>query len=158
MVIDVLGSPDEYERQLIKERTALKCQSSRANGTKFGRPKSVNDSQHIATAGRMNADGHTAKNITRFLGVSRATRSRSRFHAMGPDREWILGLDAAVIVGVELHEVDVAAPPRSTLGRTDAYRQWCVLGGTAGRFSEGEEVAGFGPGRRLRITVGSSWA
>jgi len=28
--------------------------------------------------------------------------------------------------------------------RTEYGRQWCVLGGTAGRSSEGEEVAGFG--------------
>ncbi len=76
MMIGVLGSLAEYERELIKERTALKRASSRANGTKFGRPKSVNDSQHIATARRMKADGHTAKDIARFLGVSRATLYR----------------------------------------------------------------------------------
>jgi DNA invertase Pin-like site-specific DNA recombinase len=73
MMIGVLGSLAEYERELIKERTALKRQASRANGTKFGRPKSVNDSQHIATAIRMKADGHTARDIAKFLGVSRAT-------------------------------------------------------------------------------------
>ena len=38
MMIGVLGSLAEYERELIKERTALKRASSRANGTKFGRP------------------------------------------------------------------------------------------------------------------------
>jgi hypothetical protein len=31
----------EYERELVKERTALKRASSRANGTKFGRPARV---------------------------------------------------------------------------------------------------------------------
>ncbi len=76
MMIGVLGSLAEYERELVKERTALKRQASQANGTKFGRPKSVNDSQHIATARRMKADGHTAKDIARFLGVSRATLYR----------------------------------------------------------------------------------
>jgi DNA invertase Pin-like site-specific DNA recombinase len=76
MMIGVLGSLAEYERELIKERTALKRQASRANGTKFGRPKSVNDSQHIATAIRMKADGHTARDIAKFLGVSRATLYR----------------------------------------------------------------------------------
>lgn len=39
MMIGVLGSMAEYERELIKERTALKRASSRANGTKFGRPR-----------------------------------------------------------------------------------------------------------------------
>jgi DNA invertase Pin-like site-specific DNA recombinase len=76
MMIGVLGSLAEYERELTKERTALKRATSRANGTKFGRPRKVDDSVHIATAKRMKADGHTAKDIARFLGVSRATLYR----------------------------------------------------------------------------------
>ena len=36
MMIGVLGSLAEYERELIKERSALKRQMSRSNGTKFG--------------------------------------------------------------------------------------------------------------------------
>src|SRR6202171_4158017 len=48
MMIGVLGSLAEYERELTKERTALKRASSRANGTKFGRPRQVFDSHHIA--------------------------------------------------------------------------------------------------------------
>jgi DNA invertase Pin-like site-specific DNA recombinase len=39
MMTGVLGSPAEYERELIKERTALKRSASRANGTRFGRPQ-----------------------------------------------------------------------------------------------------------------------
>jgi hypothetical protein len=46
---------------------------SRANGTKFGRPRKIDDSEHIVTAKRMKADGHTGKNIAKYLGVSRAT-------------------------------------------------------------------------------------
>ena len=48
----------------------------RANGTKFGRPRKVDDSEHIATAKRMKADGHTGKDIAKYLGVSRATLYR----------------------------------------------------------------------------------
>ena len=66
----------EYERELIRERTALKRASSRANGTKFGRPRKVDDSEHITTAKRMKADGHTGKDIAKYLGVSRATLYR----------------------------------------------------------------------------------
>ena len=73
MMIGVLGSLAEYERELIKERTALKRATSRANGTRFGQPRKVANAEHIATARRTKTDGHTAKGIARFLGVSRAT-------------------------------------------------------------------------------------
>ena len=76
MMIGVLGSFASYELELIKERTALKRAASRANGTRFGRPKKVADSEQIPTAKRMKADGHTAKDIAKFLGVSRATLYR----------------------------------------------------------------------------------
>ena len=65
MMIGVLGSMAEYERELTKERTALKRATSRANGTKFGRPRKVDDLEHVATAKRMKADGHTAKDIAK---------------------------------------------------------------------------------------------
>jgi len=55
---------------------ASKRHASRAKGTKFGRPCKVADAEHIATAKRMKADGHTGKDIARFLGVSRATLYR----------------------------------------------------------------------------------
>jgi DNA invertase Pin-like site-specific DNA recombinase len=73
MMIGVLGSLAEYERELVKERTALKRAVSRANGTTFGRPRKVTDPDHLATAQRMKADSHTARDIAKFLGVGRAT-------------------------------------------------------------------------------------
>jgi DNA invertase Pin-like site-specific DNA recombinase len=76
MMIGVLGSLAEYERELTKERTALKRATSRANGTKFGRPRKVQEVQDIATAKRMKEDGHTGKAIAKYLGVSRATLYR----------------------------------------------------------------------------------
>jgi len=76
MVIGVLASMAEFERELVKERTALKRETSRANGTKFGRPRKVEDAEHVATAKRMKADGHTGRDIAKFLGVSRATLYR----------------------------------------------------------------------------------
>ena len=57
-------------RELVRERTALKRQASRAKGTKFGRPRKVHDSDHIATAKRMKADGHTGRDIAKYLGVA----------------------------------------------------------------------------------------
>jgi DNA invertase Pin-like site-specific DNA recombinase len=76
MVIGVLASMAEFERELVKERTALKRQGSRASGTKFGRRKKVADPSHIATARRMKGDGHPARDIAKYLGVSRATLYR----------------------------------------------------------------------------------
>jgi len=40
---------------------------------KGGRPRKVDGTDHIATAKRVNADGHTGKDIAKYLGVSRAT-------------------------------------------------------------------------------------
>ena len=48
MMIGVLESLAEYERELTIERTALKRAASRAIGTKFGRPRKVNDAEDIA--------------------------------------------------------------------------------------------------------------
>jgi DNA invertase Pin-like site-specific DNA recombinase len=88
MVIGVLASMAEFERELVKERTALKRASSRADGTKFGRPRKVSDADHIATAKRMKADGHTGKDIAKYLGVSRATLYR---YLGSPDAVYLRG-------------------------------------------------------------------
>jgi DNA invertase Pin-like site-specific DNA recombinase len=83
MLIGVLGSLAEYECELAeyeceltKERTALKKAASRANGTRFGRPRKVANAEHVSTAKRMKTDGHTARDIAKYLGVSRATLYR----------------------------------------------------------------------------------
>ena len=76
MMIGVLGSLAEYERELVGERTALKREASRRNGTKFGRRTKIKNPEHLATARRMRSDGHAAKDIAKYLGVSRATLYR----------------------------------------------------------------------------------
>jgi DNA invertase Pin-like site-specific DNA recombinase len=76
MVIGVLASTAEFERELVKERTALKRATSRANGNKFGRRKKIANADHVATARRMKRDGHTARDVAKYLGVSRATLYR----------------------------------------------------------------------------------
>ena len=50
----------------------MKRASSRAHGVKFSRPRTLDDAEHIATAKRMRADGHTGRDIAKDLGVSRA--------------------------------------------------------------------------------------
>jgi DNA invertase Pin-like site-specific DNA recombinase len=54
----------------------LKRATSRANGTKFGRPRKVANAEHVSTANRMKTDGHTAEDVAKYLGVSRATLYR----------------------------------------------------------------------------------
>ena len=76
MMIGVLGSLAEYEHELVRERTALKRASSAPTGPGSGGPAKVDDAEHIATAKRMKADGHTGKDIAKYLGVSRATLYR----------------------------------------------------------------------------------
>jgi DNA invertase Pin-like site-specific DNA recombinase len=76
MMIGVLGSLAEYKRELIKERTALKRQASRANG---GEVRSTQEGRRRRTHRHGNADEgprHTAKAIAKYLGVSRATLHR----------------------------------------------------------------------------------
>ena len=72
------------ERDQCQERTALRRGTSRANGTRFGRPKKVADTVHIATARRMKLDGHTGNTIAKYLGVSRATLYRYLVEAAWP--------------------------------------------------------------------------
>ena len=64
------------ERDQCQERTAFQRASSRAYGTKFGRRKKVTDPSPITTARRMKDDGHTGRDIAKYLGVSRATLYR----------------------------------------------------------------------------------
>jgi DNA invertase Pin-like site-specific DNA recombinase len=51
----------------------LKRETSRANGTKFGRPRKVANAEPVSTPKRMKADGRTARDIAKFFGISRAT-------------------------------------------------------------------------------------
>jgi DNA invertase Pin-like site-specific DNA recombinase len=60
----------------VASEAAHQKASSRANGTRFGRPRKVDDAEHIVTAKRMKNDGHTAKDVAKCLGVSRATLYR----------------------------------------------------------------------------------
>jgi len=57
---------------LVKERTAIKRETSRANGTKFGRPRKVDDAD-AAKARQLRDKGIPATDIAKMLGVSHAT-------------------------------------------------------------------------------------
>ena len=75
MVAGILTSIAEYERELVKERTALKLAHARKSGVKFGRPAKLNADQ-AALARRMKDNGETAATICKTLGIGRTTLYR----------------------------------------------------------------------------------
>jgi DNA invertase Pin-like site-specific DNA recombinase len=75
MVAGILMSIAEYERELVRERTALKLEHARKSGRKFGRPAKLT-SEQAALAQRMKANGETAATICQTLGIGRTTLYR----------------------------------------------------------------------------------
>ena len=75
MVAGILMSIAEYERELVRERTALKLEHARKSGRKFGRPAKLTADQ-AALAWRMKGNGETAATICRTLGIGRTTLYR----------------------------------------------------------------------------------
>ena len=75
MVAGILMSIAEYERELVRERTALKLEHARKSGKKFGRPAKLTGDQ-AALARRMKANGETAATICETLGIGRTTLYR----------------------------------------------------------------------------------
>ena len=75
MVAGILMSIAEYERELVRERTALKLEHARKSGRKFGRPAKLT-SEQAALAQRMKASGETAATICKTLGIGRTTLYR----------------------------------------------------------------------------------
>jgi DNA invertase Pin-like site-specific DNA recombinase len=78
LMLGMLASLAEYERELIVERVNAGIAVARANGTSFGRPKSdpaiVADKLRAATDAR--ARGRTAEEAAQLVGWSRATLYR----------------------------------------------------------------------------------
>jgi hypothetical protein len=79
-IVPRCGADNYLDLALDQSIKALRAWSASSrpsrNQAKFGRPRKVDDSEHIATAKRMKADGHTGKDIAKYLGVSRATLYR----------------------------------------------------------------------------------
>ena len=75
MVAGILMSIAEYERELVRERTALKLEHARKSGRKFGRPAKL-DAEQAAFARRLKASGETAATICGTLGIGRTTLYR----------------------------------------------------------------------------------
>jgi DNA invertase Pin-like site-specific DNA recombinase len=83
LMLGMLASLAEYERELIVERVNAGIAVARDNGTRFGRPLSdpavIADKLQIATEAR--ARGRTAEDAARLVGWSRATLYRHQTNA-----------------------------------------------------------------------------
>lgn len=78
LMLNMLATLAEYERELIVERVNAGIAAARSNGTRFGRPLSdpvvIDDKLAIAADAR--AKGRTAEDAARLVGWSRATLYR----------------------------------------------------------------------------------
>lgn len=80
LMLNMLATLAEYERELIVERVNAGIAAARANGTRFGRPLSnpVVIADKLVIAADARARGRTAEDAARLVGWSRATLYRHR--------------------------------------------------------------------------------
>lgn len=78
MMLGMLATLAEYERELITERVNAGIAASKQNGTRFGRPPVDPDviAEKLAIAEDARAKGRTAEAAARLVGWSRATLYR----------------------------------------------------------------------------------
>lgn len=80
MMLGMLATLAEYERELITERVNAGIAAAKQNGTKFGRPpvNPADIAQKLSTAEDARANGRAAEDAARLVGWSRATLYRHR--------------------------------------------------------------------------------
>jgi DNA invertase Pin-like site-specific DNA recombinase len=74
MVFTVLGAIAELERSLIAERVKAGLRNARAKGKRLGRPRVIVDATRV---GVLRAEGHSWREITAELGVSKGSAQRA---------------------------------------------------------------------------------
>src|SRR5215475_6069828 len=75
LLLNILGSIAEFERELIKSRTGEGRQRAKARGVKFGRKPALTEFQRQEALARRET-GETLADIGRTYGVSHSTISR----------------------------------------------------------------------------------
>ncbi len=76
LVFHVFASIDEFERELIRERTLAGLESARARGRVGGRPRALDEGK-AKLARRLKDEGeHSVEEICQMLGVGRSTLYR----------------------------------------------------------------------------------
>ena len=80
MMLGMLATLAEYERELITERVNAGIAAAKQNGTRFGRPPvdPAVIAEKLEIAGDARAKGRTAEDAARLVGWSRATLYRHR--------------------------------------------------------------------------------
>lgn len=76
MILTVFAGIADFERSLICERTSSGRAAAKARGVRFG-PKSSLNPEQIEHARLLNAEGRPVSEISRLLGVHRATLYRA---------------------------------------------------------------------------------
>jgi putative DNA-invertase from lambdoid prophage Rac len=77
MVMSVLGAVAEFERDLLRERTAAGIERARAEGKAPGRPSRLSGDQREAIKARL-AEGATVYGLAKEMGVDRRLIQRAR--------------------------------------------------------------------------------
>lgn len=85
LMLNMLATLAEYERELITERVNAGIAAARGSGTRFGRPPvdPKQTTEKLAVAAEARAKGRTAEQAARLVGWSRATLYR---HQAAADR------------------------------------------------------------------------
>jgi DNA invertase Pin-like site-specific DNA recombinase len=74
MVFTVLGAVAELERSLIGERVKAGLRNARSKGKRLGRPRVIVDAARV---GVLRAEGHSWREITIELGISKGSAQRA---------------------------------------------------------------------------------
>lgn len=77
MIMGILTTIAEFERDLLLERTAAGLERARQEGKTLGRPRALSDGKRAEAAKRLGA-GETVAAVALALGVSRQTVMRLR--------------------------------------------------------------------------------
>ena len=73
LVFGIFATLAEYERELIVARTNIGLEAARQRGRVGGRPRVEGDDPAVKEAKELKANGTSVQNISKILGVSRAT-------------------------------------------------------------------------------------
>ena len=86
LMLNLMATLAEYERELIVERVTAGIAAARESGTRFGRPPSDPKiiARKLAIVNEARAAGHTAADAAQLVGWSRATLYRHRANAAAP--------------------------------------------------------------------------